>query len=153
VRDLIAPGDKLTGDFGNEPDATSISDRGSRLTPVTSAVAFALGSVLPNRVFKSLRCSGRPSPVASVLRQRRETRPRFSKLILWPKHTEAGESSHPVQPHGEDSIAPLAKLRNESSRLSNTRLDGRTSRGMKSPNAVPQETSAAVWRVSRCPFR
>ena len=23
-----SPGDKLTGDFGNEPDATSISDRG-----------------------------------------------------------------------------------------------------------------------------
>ena len=25
---VSSPGDKLTGDFGNEPDATSISDRG-----------------------------------------------------------------------------------------------------------------------------
>src|SRR4051812_44396524 len=54
-----SPGDKLTGDFGNEPDATSISDRGlfrllaGNLSP---DVFRLLQHNLPQAVIAQMRC-------------------------------------------------------------------------------------------------
>jgi hypothetical protein len=57
-----SPGDKLTGDFGNEPDATSISDRG---------LFRLLAGNLPAGVFRLLQ-HNRPRAGPEVLHQRRD---------------------------------------------------------------------------------
>jgi hypothetical protein len=50
-----SPGDKLTGDFGNEPDATSISDRdlfrllAGNLSPGVFRLCNTIGTKLPMR--------------------------------------------------------------------------------------------------------
>ena len=68
-----SPGDKLTGDFGNEPDATSISDRGlfrllaGNLSP---GVFRLLQHNLPGGdiSWRSIRSPRRHSPATSVAR-------------------------------------------------------------------------------------
>ena len=69
-------GDKLTGDFGNEPDATSISDRGlfrllaGNLSPGVSDFCNKIGTELPipNVRFhsESWRVSGRATEIVET---------------------------------------------------------------------------------------